>query len=107
MKKMTTALAVLSVCLLGGCASICRLDAPQGERAAYICANGAHLDVWFDRAFGRAIVWEDEGAGVELNLQVAGMGFAYAGAAGALAQHGRDVSWVALGGERTACRAPS
>lgn len=103
--KLIAAASVLFALALAACATPCETDAAPRTDAAYVCADGARLQVTFDRAAGRAFVSEDGGASFDLPVQIAGTGFRYAEDGVVLRGRPSEVEWTSPAGETVACRA--
>jgi len=89
---------------LAGCATPCPDASALRSSASYVCADGARLEVTFDRAAGRAFVSEDSGASIELPVQVSGSGFRYAHEGVEIRGRGEEAQWTSPAGDQVSCR---
>lgn len=96
-------IAAAALAALAACQSPCPTAAPQRSEVTYACADGARVRVNFDRAAGRALVSEDNGAPYDLHVQVSGQGFRYAGEGAALAGRGQTAEWTSPAGQTVQC----
>ncbi|MBI1186639.1 MAG: hypothetical protein GC206_04800 [Alphaproteobacteria bacterium] len=102
---MKAVVACAALVALAGCATPCPDAAPERAAARYACADGARLDVTFDRAAGRAFVSEDAGASIELPVQISGSGFRYAEEGVEIRGRGDELLWTSQAGRQVSCRA--
>ncbi|NWG54397.1 MAG: MliC family protein [Hydrogenophilaceae bacterium] len=97
-------LSAAALLVLAGCATPCPDAAPERATARYVCADGARLEVTFDRAAGRAFVSEDAGASIALPVQISGSGFRYADEGVEIRGRGDEALWTSPAGEQVSCR---